>query len=64
MPRTSKPSREVLACFQSWPVAEYQAVERVVQRVQGADEATRELDRWVDRLLEKRRWLRARKGVQ
>ena len=38
--------------------------ERVVQRVQGADEATRELDRWVDRLLEKRRWLRARKGVQ
>jgi len=34
--------------------------ERVVQGVQGADEATRALDRWVDALLEKRRWLRAR----
>lgn len=33
--------------------------ERVVQRVQGADEATVQLDAWVDNVLEKRRWLRA-----
>ena len=37
--------------------------ERVVQRVQGADEATVQLDAWVDELLEKRRWLRARAQV-
>ena len=30
MPRTSNPSSEVLACFQSRPSAEYQAAERVV----------------------------------
>jgi len=34
--------------------------ERVVQRVQGIDAATAELDAWVDTTLEKRRWLRAR----
>ena len=37
-----------------------QTAERVVQRVQSADAACRELDAWVDTLLEKRRWLRAR----
>ena len=36
------------------------AAERVVRRVQGIDAATTELDAWVDALLEKRRWLRAR----
>jgi multiple sugar transport system substrate-binding protein len=36
------------------------AAERVVQRTQGLDAATTELDTWVDALLEKRRWLRAR----
>jgi len=36
------------------------AAERVVQRVQSIDAATTELDAWVDALLEKRRWLRAR----
>jgi len=34
--------------------------ERVVQRTQAADAATAQLDAWVDTLLEKRRWLRAR----
>lgn len=34
--------------------------ERVVKRIQPADEATVQLDAWVDRLLEKRRWLRDR----
>jgi multiple sugar transport system substrate-binding protein len=34
--------------------------ERVVRRSQGIDAATTELDAWVDALLEKRRWLRAR----
>ena len=34
--------------------------ERVVQRTQAADAATAQLDTWVDTLLEKRRWLRAR----
>ncbi|MDP9045889.1 MAG: sugar ABC transporter substrate-binding protein [Pseudomonadota bacterium] len=34
--------------------------ERVVHGSQGADEATVQLDAWVDNLLEKRRWLRAR----
>ncbi|HEY4069479.1 MAG TPA: sugar ABC transporter substrate-binding protein [Burkholderiaceae bacterium] len=37
-----------------------QTAERVVQRVQPADAACRQLDAWVDTLLEKRRWLRAR----
>jgi multiple sugar transport system substrate-binding protein len=37
--------------------------ERVVQRVQGADKATVELDAWVDDVLEKRRWLRAQAKV-
>ena len=36
------------------------AAERVVQRTQGIDAATSELDAWVDALLEKRRWLRTR----
>jgi multiple sugar transport system substrate-binding protein len=36
------------------------AAERVVQRTQAIDAATTELDAWVDALLEKRRWLRAR----
>jgi multiple sugar transport system substrate-binding protein len=39
-----------------------QTAERVVQRVQSADDATRQLDAWVDAVLEKRRWLRAREG--
>jgi multiple sugar transport system substrate-binding protein len=34
--------------------------ERVVQRTQGAEAATAQLDAWVDRVLEKRRWLRTR----
>jgi multiple sugar transport system substrate-binding protein len=34
--------------------------ERVVQRTQSADAACRQLDAWVDALLEKRRWLRTR----
>jgi multiple sugar transport system substrate-binding protein len=34
--------------------------ERVVRRTQSADAATLQLDAWVDNLLEKRRWLRAR----
>jgi multiple sugar transport system substrate-binding protein len=37
--------------------------ERVVQRTQTADAATAQLDAWVDRLLEKRRWLRERAHV-
>ncbi|HZT55836.1 MAG TPA: extracellular solute-binding protein, partial [Burkholderiaceae bacterium] len=37
-----------------------QTAQRVVQRVQGAEAATAQLDAWVDALLEKRRWLRAR----
>lgn len=37
--------------------------ERVVQRTQGAAEATAQLDTWVDALLEKRRWLRERARV-
>ncbi|HZW73186.1 MAG TPA: hypothetical protein VFF43_06540, partial [Caldimonas sp.] len=36
------------------------AAERVVRRTQSIDAATTELDAWVDALLEKRRWLRAR----
>jgi multiple sugar transport system substrate-binding protein len=36
------------------------AAERVVQRTQTIDAATTQLDAWVDALLEKRRWLRAR----
>ena len=34
--------------------------ERVVQRTQSAEAACRQLDAWVDALLEKRRWLRSR----
>mgnify|MGYP007129743556 CR=1 FL=1 len=34
--------------------------ERVVARTQSIDEATTQLDAWVDALLEKRRWLLAR----
>jgi multiple sugar transport system substrate-binding protein len=34
--------------------------ERVVRRTQAPDAATAQLDAWVDTLLEKRRWLRAR----
>jgi len=37
-----------------------QAAERVVQRTQGIDAATTQLDATVDAMLEKRRWLRAR----
>lgn len=37
--------------------------ERVVQRTQSAEAATAQLDAWVDKLLEKRRWLRARAGL-
>jgi multiple sugar transport system substrate-binding protein len=40
-----------------------QTAQRVVQRTQGAEAATVQLDAWVDALLEKRRWLRARAGV-
>ncbi|MEO6746277.1 MAG: sugar ABC transporter substrate-binding protein [Caldimonas sp.] len=36
------------------------AAERVVHKAQGIDAATVQLDAWVDALLEKRRWLRAR----
>jgi multiple sugar transport system substrate-binding protein len=36
------------------------AAERVVARIQGIEVATAQLDAWVDALLEKRRWLRAR----
>jgi len=36
------------------------AAERVVHRTQSIDAATVQLDAWVDALLEKRRWLRAR----
>ena len=36
------------------------AAERVVHKTQGIDAATVQLDAWVDALLEKRRWLRAR----
>jgi multiple sugar transport system substrate-binding protein len=36
------------------------AAERVVARTQGLEAATTQLDAWVDALLEKRRWLRAR----
>ncbi len=39
-----------------------QTAQRVVQRTQSADAATAQLDAWVDALLEKRRWLRARTG--
>jgi len=39
-----------------------QTAQRVVQRTQSADAATTQLDAWVDALLEKRRWLRARAG--
>jgi multiple sugar transport system substrate-binding protein len=39
-----------------------QTAQRVVQRTQSAEAATAQLDAWVDRLLEKRRWLRARAG--
>ena len=37
--------------------------ERVVQRTQSAEAATMQLDAWVDQVLEKRRWLRARAGA-
>ena len=37
--------------------------ERVVQRTQSAEAACAQLDAWVDALLEKRRWLRARAAV-
>jgi multiple sugar transport system substrate-binding protein len=37
--------------------------ERVVQRTQSAEAATAQLDAWVDNVLEKRRWLRARAGA-
>ena len=37
--------------------------ERVVQRTQSAEAATTQLDAWVDQVLEKRRWLRARAGA-
>jgi multiple sugar transport system substrate-binding protein len=37
-----------------------QTAQRVVQRTQSAQAATAQLDAWVDTLLEKRRWLRAR----
>jgi multiple sugar transport system substrate-binding protein len=37
-----------------------QTAQRVVQRTQSAQGATAQLDAWVDTLLEKRRWLRAR----
>ncbi|HWH81531.1 MAG TPA: sugar ABC transporter substrate-binding protein [Burkholderiaceae bacterium] len=40
-----------------------QTAERVVQRTQGAEAATAQLDAWVDQVLEKRRWLRERVGV-
>ena len=40
-----------------------QTAQRVVQRTQSAEAATAQLDAWVDRLLEKRRWLRARAGA-
>lgn len=40
-----------------------QTAERVVQRTQGAEAATVQLDAWVDRVLEKRRWLRLRGGA-
>lgn len=40
-----------------------QTAQRVVQRTQGADAAMAQLDAWVDALLEKRRWLRARAGA-
>jgi len=36
--------------------------ERVVQGQQGAEAACRQLDTWVDALLEKRRWLRGRRA--
>jgi len=35
-----------------------------VQRTQGAAAATAQLDAWVDQVLEKRRWLRARAAAQ
>ncbi len=38
------------------------AAERVVQGRQGTEAACRELDAWVDALLEKRRWLRGRRA--
>ena len=38
------------------------SAERVVQQTQTAEAATAALDRWVDALLEKRRWLRERAG--
>jgi multiple sugar transport system substrate-binding protein len=40
-----------------------QTAQRVVQRTQGAEAATAQLDAWVDALLEKRRWLRERAGA-
>ena len=40
-----------------------QTAQRVVQRTQGAEAATVQLDAWVDALLEKRRWLRERAAV-
>ena len=40
-----------------------QTAERVVQRTQSAEAATAQLDAWVDQVLEKRRWLRARVGA-
>ena len=36
--------------------------ERVVQGRQGSEAACRQLDAWVDALLEKRRWLRSRRA--
>jgi len=40
-----------------------QTAQRVVQRTQSAEAATAQLDGWVDAVLEKRRWLRARAGA-
>jgi multiple sugar transport system substrate-binding protein len=40
-----------------------QTADRVVQRTQSAEAATAQLDAWVDQVLEKRRWLRARAGA-
>lgn len=40
-----------------------QTAERVVQRTQSAEAATAQLDGWVDKVLEKRRWLRTRAGA-
>ncbi|MBC8058524.1 MAG: extracellular solute-binding protein, partial [Rhizobiales bacterium] len=40
-----------------------QTAQRVVQRTQSAEAAAAQLDEWVDAVLEKRRWLRARAGA-